>query len=225
MTPVESGLDLLLSRQAKALDAGNFVEEVGDRLLVDLEGQVADEKSVALGAKLVVELLGTVVGATSSVVVGLASRQVDSHVTTIEEGTVLLIQGSLGVLGRVKVNVAEATGAAIIAASHDASARDTLAVLELLVQEVVIDVPAQVADEQRGALSGGLLFIGLALLGGSLGGVLGLALLGGSLSLLLRRLGLRLVRAAGLGIGIALGSSGGVGTVAIVIRLQEAMSG
>jgi len=33
----------LVSRESKALDLGNFVEECRDRVLTDVEGKVADE--------------------------------------------------------------------------------------------------------------------------------------------------------------------------------------
>lgn len=143
--------DLLLGRQAEALDASNLVEECGDGLLVDLERQVADEQCVALGAQLVIKLLGTFVGTSARVLLGLAAGEVDSHVTTIQESTLLVLEGSLGVLGAVEVNVSEATRPTVLA-GDDAGTSDTRALRELLVEEVVINLPAEVADEEGRAL-------------------------------------------------------------------------
>lgn len=89
----------------------------------------------------------------------------------------LLIQSSLGVLSSVEVDVAEAPRAAIIPVGDDTSVCNTLAVLELIVKEVVVDLPAEVTDEEGGALLGSVL--GLGLLRGALSSLLGLALLGG----------------------------------------------
>lgn len=74
----------------------------------------------------------------------------------------LLFQCSLGVLSSVEVDIAEAPGAAILSVGDDTSIRDTLAVLELTVEEVVVDFPAEVTNEEGRALLGSIL--GLALL-------------------------------------------------------------
>lgn len=95
----------------------------------------------------------------------------------------LLLQSSLGVLSSVEVDIAEAPRAAIIPVGDDASIRNTLAVLELVVEEVVIDLPAEVTNEEGRTLLGSVLSLGL--LYGALGGLLSLALLSGE-----RRLGL-----------------------------------
>lgn len=97
----------------------------------------------------------------------------------------LLIQSSLGVLSSVEVDIAEATRAAILPVRDDASICNTLAVLELVVQEVVVDLPAEVANEEGRALFGSIL--GLGLLGRGLSSLLSLALLGGKWSLGLLR--------------------------------------
>lgn len=73
----------------------------------------------------------------------------------------LLFQRSLGVLSSVEVDIAEATGAAILPVGDDAGICDTLAVLELIVEEIVVDLPAKVANEKGRALLRGVLGLGL----------------------------------------------------------------
>lgn len=203
------GWDSLISRDTQALNRGNLVEEVGDIVLVGVERKVADEESVALGADDIAVLAGALGSASGRgrVVVGLAGK-VEAHVAALEEGAVLVVEGLLGVLGGVEVDVTEAAGAARILVSDNASALDALAVLELLVQSIVVDAPAEVADPEGSALLGSLATLRLVLLGrgeGSLGLLLGLPLLGrllgggrlllgGPLLRLLLRLGLIRVR-------------------------------
>lgn len=88
----------------------------------------------------------------------------------------------------VEVDVAEATGPAALLVGDDTGTGETLEVLELLIEDVVINAPAEVAAPEGGALLlavlNSLVLLGLGLL--SL--LLSLSLLGG-LSLLLGRLG------------------------------------
>jgi len=126
---------------------------------------------------------------------GLGS-EVEAHVAALEVRAALLVVRLLGGLRAVEVDVAEATRAARLLVGNDAGASDALKVLELLVQGVVIDAPAEVANPEGGTLLGSLTTLRLVLLGRSLGGLgllLGLPLLGRLLSssgLLLSRLGL-----------------------------------
>ena len=129
-------------------------------------------------------LAGTVGGASigGGIAAGLGS-EVETQVAALEEGAGLLVVGLLSSGGAVEVDVAEATRAASFLVGDDAGADDALNALELLVQGVVIDTPAQVANPEGGALLG-LLIIRLGLLGrglGSLGLLLSLPLLGGLL--------------------------------------------
>lgn len=105
----------------------------------------------------------------------------------------LLVKSSLCVLRAVEVDVTKTAGTSVLGDNTSASA--TLAVLKLLVEEVVVNLPAEIANKESGALSGSIL--GLGLLCGSLllFLLISLALLGGS-CLLLGRLGLGLVRVA-----------------------------
>jgi hypothetical protein len=211
--------DLLVSRDAEALDLSDLVEESGDGVLVGVEGQVADEESVALRADDIAVLLGAIsgTGVGGAIGAGLGS-EVETHVTALEESTGLLVEGLLGSLAVLEVDVAEAAGPASLLVRDDASADNRRAALELLVQGIVIDAPAEVANPKGGALVGSLavgnslcllglggivrLLLGLPLLGGLLGG--GRLLLSG-LGLLLRRVGV--IRAGGAGVVLIVGLS------------------
>lgn len=189
----------LVGGDTEALDLSDLVEVVGDRALVGAEGQVANEEGVAGGADDITVLLGAV-GSTSigrGIGAGLGS-EVKAQIAALEEGARLLIVGLLSSLGAVEVDVAEATRAASILVADDTSADDALDALELLVQGVVINTPAEVANPKGGALLG-ILAIGLGLLGR---GISGLGLL----------LGLPLLRGLLLG-GLLLGGLLGVGIV------------
>lgn len=184
------GVDSLVSGQAQVLDLSGIGEESSDNFLVSLERQVADEESVALGAGGVTVLLGAVASTSTSIVVGGARLgEVNVHSAALELITLHLLVRGLASLVAAEVDVAEALGSLELTVGDDAGTLDTLAVLEGFVEDVVVDTPAQVADEQ----SGGLRAVRLGLLGGSGLLVISLALLGGSLGLLLLLL-LRLVR-------------------------------
>lgn len=193
--------NLLLSGQTEALDVGNLVEESGDRILVDIERQVADKDGLALGAQLVVELLGAIVGTVLEIVLGLGAGEIDPHVTVVEVATLLSLEGSLGILSGVEVDVAEATRATVLS-SDNTSVGAASGALELLKEGSIIDLPAEVTDEQSRALL--LAILGLVLLGRGLSLLLlSLALLGGGLGLLLGGVGLRVVRIVGV-IGVVI---------------------
>lgn len=118
---------------------------------------------------------------------GLGSK-VKTHLTALKIAAVLGVESLLGILVGVEVDVAEATGPAALLVGDDTGTGETLEVLELLVEDVVINAPAEVAAPEGGALLlavlNSLVLLGLGLL--SL--LLSLSLLGG-LSLLLGRLG------------------------------------
>lgn len=177
------GKDSRVGRKTEALNFGGTVEEVGDDGLVGVEGQVADEESVAGRADLVAVLLLALGGTLAGVGVLLLAGKVDAHVAAVQEGARLLGVGLLGDLLAVEVDVAEAARPAGLLVRDDASADETLVAGELLVQGVVVNVPRQVADPQSGR---GLAVVSLGLLGRSVGlldFVLSLALVGRSLGL------------------------------------------
>ena len=217
MIGLGTGRDIRVGRQTKAGNLGNIAEELTDHILVNIERQVADEEGVALGADGVTVLLGALVGAGLGVgVVGLAGSEVKVDLATIDllarHGLVSL--GSRG--GISKVNVAETTAATSSTVRDNTSADDALAVLESLVQAIIINAPGQAASEESLGATGVGLGIGLGLLGGSIDLLIGLALLRGRglLSLLLLR-----GRIVGVGVGIRVGVIlGRVSIYSIVFR-------
>jgi hypothetical protein len=174
----------LVSRDTEALDLSDLVEVVGDRALVGAERQVANEEGVAGRADDITVLLGAVGSTSIGRGVGARlGREVKAQVAALEEGTGLLIVGLLSSLSTVEVDVAEATRAAGLLVADDASADNALDALELLVQGVVINTPAEVTNPKGSALLG-ILAIGLGLLGRGISGLgllLGLPLLRGLL--------------------------------------------
>lgn len=180
--------NLHISRETKAGDLSNLVEESGDGLLSGVEGKVADKKGVGFGADGVTVTLRAISSASTAVLLGSRfSSEVEAHVTALEESTVLLVVGLLGSLGSGEVDVTETTGAAGLLICDDTSTDNLVIALELLIEDVVIDTPSKVTNPESGALVG---FLGLGLLVGLLFNLLrGLSLLGRSLDLLLLLLG------------------------------------
>lgn len=201
-------MDSLVSGQAQVLDLGGIGEESGDDLLVSLERQVADKEGVALGAGGVTVLLGAVGSTSASIIVGRARLgEVDVHSTALELVALHLLVRGLASLMAAEVDITEALGSLHLAVGDHAGTLDALALLESVVKDIVVDTPAQVADEK----GGGLRAIRLGLLGGGSLLVISLALLGRSLGLLLFLLRLvRVVTVAGsllvvIGIGVGVG--------------------
>lgn len=114
--------------------------------------------------------------------IGLGSK-VETHVTALKQGAVLLVVGLLRSLRGLEVNVAEATRPAALLVSDNTGADKALVDLELLIKDVVINSPAEVANPEGSALvlAGGCLLR----VGSLLRLLLGLSLLGRLLLLLL----------------------------------------
>ena len=184
-------------------DAGNLsdlAEELTDGILVNVERQVADKESVALGAEGVAVSLGAVGSTALGVGIGRASvGVVEVEGTAVELETLHGLVGLGATLRVVEVDVTEATAATSSLLSDNTSADETVELLEGLVESIVIDVPAQATSEEGSrSISLGLLSLVRVDV------VLGLALLGGSLLSLLS-LGIRLLRAVIAVIRILLG--------------------
>ena len=106
---------------------------------------------------------------------GAGVGRIESHTTAFEFESLHLLESGLGILVGVEVDVAEATGPLHSLVGDDAGVGETLAFLECLPQQVVIDTPAKVSDEKSvvvfrrlglGLLErGSYLLIRLALLG------------------------------------------------------------
>lgn len=141
-------------------------------------------------------LLGTVVGTS------LGSGVGRTRVGVVEvDGTaldVLALHGVIslgGLLAVGEVDIAEALAAASVLVVDNTSTDETLEAREGLVQDVVVDAPAQAAGEEG---AGGVGLLGLRLLGGSVGVIVRLALLGRRLLSLLGLGGIRIVAAVGV---------------------------
>mgnify|MGYP001596329099 FL=1 len=154
-----------------------LAESLAEHVLVGLEGDVADEKGVGLWVLGITVGLGASVGAVLWCGVVTGSREVNVGLATVDESTLLGLEGSGGIGGVGELNVTETLGATRLAVGDDASASDLTELLKLAVQPLVINVPAQVTNEQ--VLGSGILDLSLGLLGGGLLlFVIGLALLG-----------------------------------------------
>jgi hypothetical protein len=112
-------------------------------------------------------LLGTLLS-TITGVLGRLRGEVEAHVTALELGTILGIVRLLGSIRVGEVNISEAAGAASLPVGDDTSAHKVVEALELLVQDVVINAPAEVTNPESGGratlLGLGLLRSGLSLL-------------------------------------------------------------
>lgn len=157
-------------------DAGNLAdltEEVADGVLVNVERKVTNEECVALGADAVTVLLGTIVG---TIARGRVSR-LSIGVVEVNGATLnLLALHSLVRLGArlrvIEIDVAEAAAATRKLVTDNTGANEAAELLESLVQNSVVDAPAQAAGEEGGRL------ISLGLLGGGINLLISLALLG-----------------------------------------------
>lgn len=186
--------DIHVCGETKALDSSSRVEELGNEVLGGRPGEVADEEGVARRADLITICLLASGSTVLGLVLGLLGSEVKSHVTVIEESTVLLVVSLLGGIRVAEVDVAESARATGLLVRDDTSSDQVLVALEFLEEGVVIDVPSQVADEEGGTLL--VVDLGLLALSILLGDLLlSLALLGRSLlGLLLGRFGLGVVR-------------------------------
>lgn len=123
-------------------------ESLANNVLISLKRQVAHEEGIGRRVARVAILLSTVVGAIPGCGIVARSSEVNVGDTIVNLGTLLGIEGSCGVGSVGKLDVSEALGAARLAVSHDTSASELTELLKLAVQPLVVDVPAQVTDEE-----------------------------------------------------------------------------
>jgi hypothetical protein len=184
-------------------DTGNvavLLEGLLDDLVGAVEREVTEEESVAGGAALVAVLVGTVEGLVGRLLAG--SAEVDVEGTAVKLVSHHLLLGLSSSIGILKLDVTETLGAAGLAVADDTAAGDGTEVLELTAEPVLIDVPAQAANEEvLDTLSGGRGLLSLGLLDNGLGSLLSLALLGGSLLLI----AVGRVGGVGVGVGVRVG--------------------
>jgi hypothetical protein len=140
---------------------------LANHVLVSLEGKVANKESIRRWVLGVTELLRTVVGTVLWCGVVTGSSKVDVGDTAIDL-TVLLGGKSFSCISSVgELNISETLGAAGLPVSHDTSAGKLTELLELAVQPLVINVPAQVTDKQVLDTFARAVSFDLGLLGGS----------------------------------------------------------
>jgi hypothetical protein len=169
-------------------------ESLTNSVLVSIKGKVAKEEGVRRRVLVVAILLSTALSTFLWCGIVTGSGEVDIGFTAINECTLLGLE-SCGSIGRVdELDVSETLGATSGLVADDTSTRDLSELLELTVQPLVINVPAQVTNEQ--------------VLGSSILTILSLGLLCGSSRLLVCfallgwRFGLALVRVAGVRSGL-----------------------
>ena len=198
VTETLEGTGLAVSGKRDTGDVAVLLEGLLDNLVAAVEGEVTKEEGVAGSGALVTELVGALEGLVGRLLTG--SGEVDVEGTTVELVAHHLLLSLGGSLGGVELDVTETIGAARLAVADNTAADDVTELLELAVEPVLINVPAQAANEEvldTLSLGGGSL-LGLGLLDGRLGSLLSLALLGRSLVLIA-------VRRVGVGVGVGVG--------------------
>lgn len=100
--------------------------------------------------------------------------EIDANGTVIEVGAVLGLERSGGMLGVGKLDVSKALATAAVTVGDDANSRDFSKLFKLASEPLLVNVPAQVADEQ---VASGALGLSLCLLWCLLWLSFGLALL------------------------------------------------
>lgn len=139
---------LRVSWKSDAQDGAVSTECLADHIFVGIKGEVAHEEGVRRWVARVAILLGTLVCAVLWCCVIAGSSEVDVSDTTIDLRPLFSIEGSRCIGGLGKFNISEALGAAGVSVSHDASTNKLTELLKLAVQPLVINVPAQIANEQ-----------------------------------------------------------------------------
>jgi len=176
-----------IGRKSDIDNSAMGTEGLTNSILVSIEGKVAKEEGIRRRVLIVAILLSTALSTLPWCGIVTWSRKVNIGLTTINERTLLGLE-SCGGIGRVgKLNVSETLGTTSGLVADDTSARDLSEFLELTVQPLVVNVPAQVTHKQILGTSilttlslrllcgsDGLLVVSLALLGW----VFGLALRG-----------------------------------------------
>ena len=123
-------------------------ECLANNVLVGIKGQVTYEESVGRRVARITILLGAIVCTILWRSVGARRREVNVGDTAIDLSTLLSIKGS-GRISRVgKLDISEALRTAGLLVSHDTGADKLTKFLKLAVQPLVVDVPAQVANEE-----------------------------------------------------------------------------
>jgi hypothetical protein len=188
------GQDLHVSWESDVSNGAVGTEGLTKSVLVNLEGDVTDEEGVGLWVLGVTVLLGTLGGTLTWSGVVTRSGEVNVGLTTVDESTLLGLESLGGVGGVGELNVTETLGAASGLVADDTSTGDLTELLKLAVQPLVINVPAQVTNEQ---------VLGTSVLASSWS--LGLGLLGSWLLIIISLTLLRWSLLTGLRVGVRVG--------------------
>lgn len=193
------GTGLTVGGEGDTGDVAVLLESLLDDLVRAVEGEVTEEEGVAGSRALVAKLVGAVEGLVGRLLAGSGEVNVEGTAIELVSHHLLLGGGSSGSI--IELNVTETLGAAGLAVADDTAADDVTEALELAAEPVLVNVPAQAANEEvLDTLSGGGGgLLSLRLLDGRLSRLLGLALLGRSLLLIAVR------GVGGVGIGIRVG--------------------
>lgn len=187
-------------------------EGLTNHVLISTERKVTKEQGIRRRVGGVAELSSTVVGTLLWGIVVTRGGEVDIGLTSIDQCALLGLESSGAVGGVVEIDISEALGATSCLVRDDTSARDLSELLELTVQPLIINVPAQVTDKQVGG-SGLSDSLDLRLLCGGSGVFLSLALLGWCFFLIFARV----LRIVGVICVLFITAGGGVGAVLIFI--------
>jgi len=159
--------DLLISWESNIDNSSMLAEGLTNHVLVSTEGKVTKEEGIGRRVLGVAEGLSTVVGAFTRSVVVTRGGEVDVGLTTIDQRSLLGLESSGGIDGVAEIDVTETLGASSGLVGDDTSTSDLSELLELTVEPLVINVPAQVTNEQVCGSIGrsSSLILSLALLG------------------------------------------------------------
>lgn len=191
VTEALEGTSLTVGGKRDTGDVTVLLERLLDSLVCAVEGQVTKEQSVAGSRALVTELVGTVESLVGRLLTGSGEVNVERAAIKLVSHHLLLSLSSG--ISRLELDVTEALGATSLAVANDTAAGNGTELLELAVEPVLINVPAQAANEEvldTLTTSGGSI-LSLGLLDGRGGSLLSLALLGRGL----------LVAVGGVGVG------------------------
>ncbi len=167
--------NLHISWESNVDDGSMLSESLTDHVLINIKGQVTAEESVRRWVGRVTELGSSGLSTVLWCLLGSWGREVDICWASIDILVLLGLESSGGRLRLGELNVSETTGSARLLVSDDTGAGDLSELLELTVEPLIINVPAQVADEQ--VLGSSIGSISLGLLGSSWCLILGFALL------------------------------------------------
>lgn len=173
-------MSLAIGWQTDAVDIAVLGKVLANHIVSGIEAQVTTPDGGSWLSWGVAELLLTVVAALlwSGVLVAWCA-EVDTDVAVVEKGLVLGLEGFGSIISVAELDVSETLASARVAVGDDADTCELSELLKLTSEPLLVDVPAEVTNEQVGnsiwvlclGLLRGLLWltVGLALLALDLG--------------------------------------------------------